>query len=67
MSTNAFKVEPHTFRSVRRMSWEVCTGCGLVRLKNQLTEWCVRNGCNYADHPGYRGAVATLGGKAGAT
>jgi hypothetical protein len=24
------------------------------------SKWCVRYGCNYAEHPGYRNAVATL-------
>lgn len=34
--------------------------CGLVRLKNEFTEWCVRHGCNNAEAPGYRAARKAL-------
>lgn len=54
------KAVGHTFKSHKGFPWPVCSGCGLVRLKNALTEWCVRNGCNHTDHPGYRAAVVAL-------
>ena len=57
MSHNA---TPHTFTQPKRLPWSVCTGCGLIRLRNALTDWCVRQGCNHADHPGYAAAVATM-------
>lgn len=40
-----------------------CLGCGLVMLRNALTDWCVKRGCDYMDHPGYRRAVAELPAK----
>lgn len=55
-----FKVEPHDFGSIRGLSWPVCKGCGLVRLRNPLTDWCIRHGCNAEDAPGYKAAVANL-------
>ncbi len=56
----AFKQEPHSFQPVKRLPYQVCTGCGLVRLRNPLTDWCVRYGCNHAEHPGFRAAVRAL-------
>lgn len=38
----------------------VCSQCGLVRLNNALTDWCVMRGCEYQDHPAYRDALRTL-------
>lgn len=38
----------------------VCVNCGLARMKNLLTEWCVAKGCEYQDHPGFREALRTL-------
>ncbi len=60
---SAAAAKPHSFRPVKGLSWPVCSCCGLVRLRNPLTDWCVRNGCNHEDHPGYRNAVATLSRK----
>lgn len=39
---------------------QYCTGCGLVLLRNALTEWCVKRGCDYADDRGYQQALANL-------
>ena len=52
---------PHRFTRTRRIPWEVCTSCGLVRLHNPLTDWCVRNGCNHDEHPAYAATVRALG------
>jgi hypothetical protein len=46
---------------MKLVPWPVCKGCGLLKLHNPLTDWCVRNGCNHEDHPGYKSAVASLG------
>lgn len=56
-----YKPEPHKFKKLRRIPWEFCTGCGLLRLHNALTDWCVRQGCNHDEHPGYPSAVRALG------
>jgi hypothetical protein len=44
--------EPHNFN--RKLNhWQYCSKCGLVALKNKLTEWCISKGCDYKDHPSY--------------
>lgn len=46
--------EEHNFQKrFRSIPWLVCTKCGLVRLRNPFTDWCVRQGCNAEDHPQY--------------
>lgn len=52
-----YKLESHQFKNHRRLAWLRCQRCGLVTLKNQLTEWCVRMGCNAHDHPEYGAKV----------
>jgi hypothetical protein len=56
----AFKHVGHSFVAVKGLPWPVCKSCGLVRLRNPLTDWCVRHGCNYHDAPGYRATVRRL-------
>lgn len=51
-----YKYEPHNF-AFKLGSWVYCSGCGLIRTRNPLTEWCIDKGCNYREHPGYRHAV----------
>lgn len=52
--TELFKLEPHHFKSVKRMNWQICVHCGLVALKNDFTEWAMKQGCNYRDHTQYQ-------------
>ena len=51
----------HTFKSDRPIckivSRAVCVNCGLLRLRNRLTDWCVAKGCDYDEHPGFREAL----------
>lgn len=60
----AWKHEPHCFKSDRPVAKvlgrAVCINCGLLRLKNLLTEWCVSKGCNFDEHPGWNEAQRTL-------
>ena len=51
---------PHHWKPLRRIGREYCTGCGLLRLHNALTEWCVRHGCDYEEHPLYAAKVREL-------
>lgn len=57
---SGFKHEPHTPVKVSGIPWPVCRGCGLVFLRNKITEWCKKYGCNHTEHPGFRNAVAAL-------
>lgn len=51
---------PHCFAHRVVVGKPVCCVCGLMFLRNDLTEWCVKRGCDYADAPGFKNAVATL-------
>lgn len=48
--------EPHKFDRFI-VSYPYCSKCGLIRLKNPLTDWCASKGCNYDEHPSYRQKV----------
>lgn len=56
--------EGHAWKADRPVakltSRAICIHCGLLRLRNLLTDWCVRQGCNYEDHPGYTQAMRRL-------
>ena len=54
----AYKHEPHNLKPMKRFPWLVCQKCGLVTLRNSITEWCLRMGCNAGDHSGYKAALA---------
>jgi hypothetical protein len=49
-----YKYAPHSWGYLKAAGRNICNHCGLVRLKNDFTEWCVKMGCNNADHPGYK-------------
>lgn len=49
-----YTMEPHHWKHVRFMSWQVCAYCGLVALKNDFTRWAMRMGCNYKLHRDYQ-------------
>lgn len=55
-----FTMEPHSPVKTSLFSWPVCRKCSLIYLKNALTAWCVKHGCNYADHPSYRSKIRKL-------
>jgi len=57
MTSPAYKLEQHSFTGWRICSWLCCTRCGLLRLRNALTDEAVRLGCNSADHPRWRQTV----------
>lgn len=48
-----YKLEPHSFRASKKLPWQRCQNCGLLTLRNDLTAWCIKVGCNAADHPEY--------------
>jgi len=57
MTREPFKHVGHRFKPVKGLPWPVCIGCGLVRLRNPITEWCVRHGCNHEDRPEYKSVL----------
>ena len=58
-----YRFEPHAFVTRRRITWPVCRRCGLVLLRNDLTDWCVKRGCDANNHPEFRAACARLSGQ----
>lgn len=50
-----YRMENHSWKITRFISWPVCQYCGLVLLRNPFSKWCADKGCNYKDHPGYAG------------
>lgn len=51
--TEVYRPEPHAFTS-RIVNYLYCSRCGLIMLRNDFTQWCVKMGCNYSDHPQYK-------------
>lgn len=49
----AYKLEPHAFTTSKKILYQRCKRCGLLTLRNALTEWAIRMGCNANDHPEY--------------
>lgn len=60
----SWSYECHCFKSDRFIAKitgrAICINCGLLRLHNLLTDWCVAKGCNFDEHPGYKHALRTL-------
>jgi hypothetical protein len=46
-----YQFDPHSFQTVKRISYQVCVKCGLVLLKNKATFKAVKLGCDYRVHP----------------
>lgn len=45
---------PHKWFNPKNVFYKpVCSGCGLMRLNNKITHWCVKQGCYYDEHPHY--------------
>ncbi len=54
MSTQ-YKVEHHQFRTgVKVGHLQYCLSCGLICMKNEFTEWALKQGCNHREHPSYK-------------
>jgi hypothetical protein len=52
------KFEPHKFENPKNRFYKpVCFRCGLMKLNNKLTDWCVKQGCNHDEHPEYKQKV----------
>lgn len=56
-TSDQYTFEPHHFVHVRFMSYPLCTKCGLVFLKNALTAWSVKKGCDARLHPDFKAQV----------
>lgn len=50
----------HDFTKATVAGKAYCIHCGRMCLRNPLTAWCVKKGCDYKEDPGFRRALATL-------
>jgi len=55
------QIQTHRWHKYKTIAYPVCLGCGLVRLRNPLTDWCVSKGCDYDDLPEYPKMLKILG------
>lgn len=55
-----YKMEGHSWTILKHVGKQYCKNCGLVRLNNPFTVWCIDKGCNNADHPQYQTIRAKL-------
>lgn len=54
-----YKMEPHNFTmGVGRTPYRACWNCGLVAMKNELSQWAIRMGCNHKDHSSYQAKLS---------
>lgn len=52
-----YKMIPHQFAQKKGLGKQVCKGCGLVALKNKLTQWAINKGCLNEYHAGHTAAI----------
>jgi len=45
-----YTFESHSIKMIKRIPWPICKHCGLIFLKNKVSRWCVKNGCNHSLH-----------------
>ena len=55
-----YKYESHTPTRIKGIPWTLCKHCGLVYLKNSLTQWCIAKGCLSCYHSDYNSVLRKL-------
>jgi hypothetical protein len=56
-----YKAEPHSYYSFgkkTKVAHLYCGHCGFIYLKNELSEWVAKVGCNYREHPSYKNKLS---------
>ena len=56
-----YSYESHSTQKIKGMPWLYCKHCGLVFLRNKLTNWCAKMGCNYSYHKNYESQIKNGG------
>jgi hypothetical protein len=49
----SYKMVGHQWSILKGVGKQYCTCCGLVKLNNKFTEWCIDKGCMNSVHPQY--------------
>lgn len=65
MMADSWKHVPHNWKPLKAIGREWCHRCGLVRLHNAATDWCVKHGCDSDEHPQYKREMRRLTTKDG--
>ena len=60
LGSTPYTFKGHTFKPMPRIGKQLCSGCGLLALRNDITRWCIKKGCNYADNPHHKAALRRL-------
>lgn len=55
-----YSYEKHSPISLKGTPWLYCKYCGLLYLRNDITQWCIRMGCSYRYHPTYKRTIKRL-------
>lgn len=55
-----YSFESHSPVALKGTPWLYCKYCGLVYLRNKLTRWCIKSGCNNAYHKDYERMLKLL-------
>lgn len=58
--SNDYKYQPHTFIVMKGVGKQICKSCGLMALRNDITNWCINKGCYAEDHPEYQKTLIRL-------
>lgn len=57
------KIISHNWIKIKSLPWPICSGCGLLKLRNKLTDMAVSCGCDHEDHPRYQKLLRKIKGK----
>jgi len=49
-----YSFEPHNPKKLKGLPWLYCPHCGLLYLRNSITKWCIKMGCNNSYHEQYK-------------
>lgn len=44
----------HNVKPLFKTGFRHCQDCGLIILRNSITEFCVKLGCEFREHPKYK-------------
>ena len=54
------KIIPHKWYKTKSSPYLICSRCGLVRLRNELTAKAIEYGCDHDEHPQYKKYLAKV-------
>jgi hypothetical protein len=49
-----YSFEPHKVKKLKGSPWLYCSYCGLLYLRNPITKWCIKMGCNNSYHKQFK-------------